>query len=85
MPLDTMHRWANQGTGPVRFLAEIAPGHEGFEKGQQILYGLASDGMLEHRWEHGKPVARHRGTFEEAMFWFHRTICTVEDDDPDTM
>jgi len=43
-PMNTLHRWANQSSAWVRFLVEVAPGNEGFEKGLQIIYGLAGDG-----------------------------------------
>lgn len=44
-PKNTLHLWVNQGSAPVRFLVEATPASEGFEKGLQILYGLASDGL----------------------------------------
>lgn len=47
-----VHRWVNQSSGTVRCLVEITPGAEGFEKGLQILYGLASDGRC---WPNGVP------------------------------
>lgn len=43
-PMNTLHRWVNQGSAPVRFLLEATPASDGFEKGLQVLYGLASDG-----------------------------------------
>jgi quercetin dioxygenase-like cupin family protein len=45
VPRKAVHRWVNQSTSPVRFLIEAAPASEGLEKGTQILYGLASDGL----------------------------------------
>lgn len=44
VPRRTVHRWANQSSARTRFLVEATPASEGFEKGLQILYGLASDG-----------------------------------------
>lgn len=44
-PVNTVHRWVNQGSSRVRALVEITPASEGFEKGLPILYGLASDGL----------------------------------------
>ena len=44
VPVNTVHRWVNQGSSTVRALAEITPASEGFEKGLPILYGLAGDG-----------------------------------------
>lgn len=43
-PVNTVHRWMNQGSSTVRALVEITPASEGFETGLPILYGLASDG-----------------------------------------
>lgn len=44
VPVNTVHRWINQGSSTVRALAEITPASEGFEKGLPILYGLAGNG-----------------------------------------
>ncbi|MUN63849.1 cupin domain-containing protein [Kocuria sediminis] len=44
VPVNTVHRWMNQGSSTVRVLAEITPASEGFEKGLPILYGLAGSG-----------------------------------------
>lgn len=48
-PVNTVHRWANQGSSTVRALAQITPASEGFEKGLPILYGLAGDGVSTSR------------------------------------
>lgn len=44
-PVNTVHRWMNQGSSTVRALVMISPASEGFEKGVPILYGLTRDGL----------------------------------------
>ena len=39
------HRFYNPGDKPVRFLVKLTPGHEGFENGLRIGYGLAENGL----------------------------------------
>lgn len=43
-PVNTLHRFFNPTTQPVRFLVELRPGSTGFEQALQIGYGLAADG-----------------------------------------
>jgi mannose-6-phosphate isomerase-like protein (cupin superfamily) len=46
VPPDTLHRFYNATSEPVRFLVEVKPGHSGFEDALRIAYGLASDGEV---------------------------------------
>lgn len=46
VPVNTLHRWTNTGSGPARILIELSPGNPGFEKALAILYGLADDGRV---------------------------------------
>jgi quercetin dioxygenase-like cupin family protein len=47
-----LHRFRNPSDEPARFLVELRPGHEGFEKAIKVAYGLASDGLAA---AHGAP------------------------------
>jgi mannose-6-phosphate isomerase-like protein (cupin superfamily) len=40
-----LHRFRNPTNEPTKFLVELRPGHEGFEKAIRVAYGLAGDGM----------------------------------------
>lgn len=44
VPIGAAHCFANPGTEEITFRCIIKPGHEGFETGLRILYGLAVDG-----------------------------------------
>lgn len=71
-PMNTVHRWANQSSSTVRFLVEATPASEGFEKGLQILYGLASDGLT---FSNGVPrnVLHTAWLMEYSDIWLPRT------------
>src|SRR5689334_4653305 len=43
-PIGVPHCFRNAAQTPVRFRVAIKPGHRGFERGLQVLYGLAADG-----------------------------------------
>jgi mannose-6-phosphate isomerase-like protein (cupin superfamily) len=43
-PPRSLHRFLNQTGETIRFLVELTPGHEGFERALRIAYGLAEDG-----------------------------------------
>ena len=43
-PAKELHRFYNPGDKPVTFLVKLVPGHERFEQGLAIAYGLAADG-----------------------------------------
>jgi quercetin dioxygenase-like cupin family protein len=45
-PAGAMHRFANETDERVVFRVEVTPGHPGFEHALQIVYGLASDGLV---------------------------------------
>jgi len=49
VPARCRHRFANETAEPVRFLVELVPGHEGFERALRIGYGLAADGLTDSR------------------------------------
>ncbi|MCC5781443.1 MULTISPECIES: cupin domain-containing protein [Kocuria] len=44
VPPEHLFRWKNPSGSPARFVVEVRPAHEGFEKGLVALYGLARDG-----------------------------------------
>lgn len=44
IPLNTPHYFFNDGSEKIICQVKLQPGHEGFEKGISIAYGLASDG-----------------------------------------
>lgn len=44
VPQEHLFRWKNAAGTPARFVVEVRPAHEGFEKGLVALYGLARDG-----------------------------------------
>ncbi|MEX5236701.1 cupin domain-containing protein [Kocuria arenosa] len=46
VPEDHLFRWKNPAGTPARFVVEVRPAHEGFEKGLVALYGLARDGRV---------------------------------------
>ena len=71
-PKGTVHRWANQTSRRTRFLVEATPASEGFEKGLQILYGLASDGLT---FSNGVPrnVLHTAWLMEYSDIWLPRT------------
>ena len=49
MPLNTKHRFFNDGEEDVEFVAEVRPGHENFEKCVYLFYGLANDGYCDEK------------------------------------
>jgi mannose-6-phosphate isomerase-like protein (cupin superfamily) len=50
VPIGALHRFLNpSATEDVTFIGEVRPGHEGFEKGLYILYGLANDGLCDEK------------------------------------
>ncbi len=44
-PAMILHRWSNTSQHPATVRIELRPGHTGFERGLQIFYGLARDGL----------------------------------------
>ena len=44
-----VHSFFNPGNHEIRFNIRITPGHEGFEQTLRILYGLAADGLTNHK------------------------------------
>jgi mannose-6-phosphate isomerase-like protein (cupin superfamily) len=44
VPVEHLFRWKNDTGSPARFVVEVRPALEGFEKGLVVLYGLARDG-----------------------------------------
>jgi quercetin dioxygenase-like cupin family protein len=52
VPVGKMHRFYNQGESPIIFQVKLAPGHEQFEHGLAIVYGLARDGQVN---KNGRP------------------------------
>ena len=46
VPVDRLHRFYNPGDSPIIFQIKMTPGHERFEHGLAIVYGLAEDGMI---------------------------------------
>ena len=45
-PADSLHRFYNPGDRPVIFRVKLTPGHEMFEQGLVIAYGLAREGRM---------------------------------------
>ncbi len=45
----TAHSFRNPSGSPVRFQAQLRPGHEGFENSLKITYGLACDGLTNRK------------------------------------
>jgi len=43
---DRLHRFYNPSGQPIIFQVKLTPGHERFEHGLAIVYGLAADGKL---------------------------------------
>jgi quercetin dioxygenase-like cupin family protein len=41
-----LHRFRNPTDEPAKFLVELRPGHQGFEKALKVAYGLAGDGKF---------------------------------------
>lgn len=46
VPADRAHRFYNRSESPIIFQVKLTPGHERFEHGLAITYGLAKDGKL---------------------------------------
>lgn len=46
VPANKLHRFYNQGETPIIFQVKLTPGHEQFEYGLAIIYGLARDGKV---------------------------------------
>ncbi len=46
VPAGRVHRFYNPGEAPIIFQIKLTPGHERFEYGLAITYGLAEDGKL---------------------------------------
>jgi hypothetical protein len=45
----SLHSFFNPTNKPIRFIASINPGHEGFENTLRIDYGLAEDGLTDKK------------------------------------
>ena len=45
----SLHSFFNPTNKPIRFVATINPGHEGFENTLRIVYGLAEDGLTDKK------------------------------------
>ncbi|OUJ74671.1 cupin domain-containing protein [Hymenobacter crusticola] len=65
-PSKSVHRFFNQSADYNRFRVTVAPGQPGLEQMLQIVYGLASDGLL-------KPNGTPR------KFWHMGTIVALSD------
>ncbi|HZI54452.1 MAG TPA: cupin domain-containing protein [Chitinophagaceae bacterium] len=48
-PADCLHRFYNPGERSIIFRVKLTPGHEMFEHGLAIAYGLAKDGRFNKR------------------------------------
>lgn len=46
IPPNTVHCFSNPTPNKGKFRVEITPGHEGFENGIRVAYGLARDGFM---------------------------------------
>jgi len=46
VPVERLHRFYNPGDSPIIFQIKLTPGHERFEHGLAIAYGLAGDGKV---------------------------------------
>jgi mannose-6-phosphate isomerase-like protein (cupin superfamily) len=46
IPLNTPHHFFNDGSEVITCHIKLEPGHDGFEKGIAIAYGLATDGLV---------------------------------------
>ncbi|MEX5298865.1 cupin domain-containing protein [Kocuria sp. CPCC 205292] len=60
VPEEHLFRWKNPAGSPARFVLEVRPAHEGFEKGLVALYGLARDGRV-------RPGGRPRSLLRTAL------------------
>lgn len=49
VPACKLHRFYNAGETPIIFQIKLTPGHERFEHGLAIIYGLARDGKVSKR------------------------------------
>jgi mannose-6-phosphate isomerase-like protein (cupin superfamily) len=49
VPPGAPHCFSNPSDKPIRFQAELRPGHEGFENSLKIANGLASDGLTNRK------------------------------------
>jgi mannose-6-phosphate isomerase-like protein (cupin superfamily) len=49
VPPGAPHCFGNPSDKPIRFQAELRPGHEGFENSLKIANGLASDGLTNNK------------------------------------
>jgi quercetin dioxygenase-like cupin family protein len=54
VPVGRLHRFFNGGEKPIIFQVRLTPGHEQFEHGLAITYGLARDGKVGRK---GNPVS----------------------------
>ena len=45
-PIDSLHRFYNPGDHAIIFQVKLTPGHEMFEHGLAIIYGLAKEGRV---------------------------------------
>jgi hypothetical protein len=49
IPLNTIHRFFNDGDEDIEFAVEIRPAHQGFEQSVYIMYGLANNGLTDDK------------------------------------
>jgi len=49
VPIGAHHRFFNDSGEDVTFVVELRPGHQGFERGLYIMYGLANDGLCDDK------------------------------------
>jgi quercetin dioxygenase-like cupin family protein len=49
VPINKLHRFYNAGETPIIFQVKLTPGHEQFEHGLAIAYGLARDGKVSRK------------------------------------
>jgi mannose-6-phosphate isomerase-like protein (cupin superfamily) len=49
VPLNTVHRFFNDGNEDIEFAVETRPAHQGFEQSIYIIYGLANDDLTDDK------------------------------------
>ncbi len=49
VPLNTVHRFFNDGDEDIEFAVELRPAHQGFEHRIYVFYGLASDRLTDDK------------------------------------
>ena len=49
VPVGATHCFRNPTNGPIKFQVKLESGHQGFENSVKIAYGLATEGLTDHR------------------------------------